>query len=793
MKLKVTEDKTKHSEICVALSWSSASELFTCSDDHTILRWQLGAGMEKGTVAAESTDEVMRDVAKGAYVTDMHWFPSTKKSAGGDIFVASYTDGSMRLLSKGGRVEKVVEGHQGAMVSVRWNYEGTAIATCGEDGVIKIWSRAGMLRSTLVQSEEKVYAMCWGPDSDQLLYSCGKHLVIKPLQPSAKHTKWKAHDAAVLKVDWNPVNDMIVSGGEDGRYKVWDSYGRQLYASSAHDHAITSVAWAPGGETFAAGTFNQIQICDQTGWTQCQANTQSGSVVHIAWTADGTHLAGAGGNGTVCFGQLLERRLEQGKLEVTLTSADQIETTDLESERPETLELRDRISNVSLGYGYLVVATLTQICVYERNAAQHEWSTPHIVDLKDTPTLLLQCERYFLVVDSYSGLQIYNYEGRPISNPKFAGLRTEFLNQRTVALANDYLAIIDRADPKQVRVVDVASGKLMQQGLVHSLDVLEVGISQYGPALDRKIYVLDRNHDLYIAPANAAAQSGGQAQAGQGGGSGAHALVKIASMVDCAIWHDETEMLAAVADGKIVVWYYPNVVFIDKDITPLTKEVHDATDFGKTPSFLGFSGSRVVSRRTDGTTIVTGLSPFPPRLYGHVKDGNWEHGIRLCRYVQDEPLWACLAAMAINGRELNAAEVAYAAINAVEKVQFVLHIKEIPTNEGRHAELALFRRMPYEAEAILLQSQLYYRAIKMWIRLFNWERALELAVRHKTHVDTVLMHRQRYLAMTEKEESSKLFVQYSNKIGEIDEEVIESKVRQEKERERQRPDAREYK
>ena len=76
-------------------------------------------------------------------------------------------------------------------------------------------------------------------------------------------------------------------------------------------------------------------------------------------------------------------------------------------------------------------------------------------------------------------------------------------------------------------------------------------------------------------------------------------------------------------------------------------------------------------------------------------------------------LWACLAAMSIYGRELNAAEVAYAAIDQVEKVQFILHIKEIPTNEGRNAELALFRRLPYEAEAILLQSQLYYRAIKM--------------------------------------------------------------------------------
>merc|ERR1711865_429687 len=126
------------------------------------------------------------------------------------------------------------------------------------------------------------------------------------------------------------------------------------------------------------------------------------------------------------------------------------------------------------------------------------------------------------------------------------------------------------------------------------------------------------------------------------------------------------------------------------------------------------------------------------------------------------------------------------------QVQYILHIKEIPTNEGRNAELALFRRQPYEAEAILMQSQLYYRAIKMWIRLFNWDRALELAVSHKTHVDTVLMHRQRHLAQYTKEETNKHFLQYQSKI-EIDEEKIAAKVAAEKEKERQRPDALQYK
>ena len=85
-------------------------------------------------------------------------------------------------------------------------------------------------------------------------------------------------------------------------------------------------------------------------------------------------------------------------------------------------------------------------------------------------------------------------------------------------------------------------------------------------------------------------------------------------------------------------------------------------------------------------------------------------------------LWACLATLAIQGQDLNTAEVAYAFIEEAHKVQHIVQIKEIPTYEGRSAELALIRRQPKEAESILLSANLYYRAIKMWVDLFNWER-----------------------------------------------------------------------
>ncbi len=37
---------------------------------------------------------------------------------------------------------------------------------------------------------------------------------------SAKQITWKAHEGVVLKADWSALNNTIVSGGEDCKYKA---------------------------------------------------------------------------------------------------------------------------------------------------------------------------------------------------------------------------------------------------------------------------------------------------------------------------------------------------------------------------------------------------------------------------------------------------------------------------------------------------------------------------------------------------------------------------------------------
>lgn len=79
--------------------------------------------------------------------------------------------------------------------------------------------------------------------------------------------------------------------------------------------------------------------------------------------------------------------------------------------------------------------------------------------MKDVVYLVVQGAKYFALIDASQNFNIYSYEGKLVSQPKCPGLRVEFLNNRHLSLSSDVLGVIDPANPKVVRVFDIASGK----------------------------------------------------------------------------------------------------------------------------------------------------------------------------------------------------------------------------------------------------------------------------------------------------------------------------------------------
>merc|ERR1712051_697397 len=171
----------------------STDDVVSISDDKKILKWNL--------VNSETKD--LGELPQDFHPTDIHWYPrgggptaggggkkgpSQSVSGGGqDLFLVASAEGKLQLMSgKNGRVEKNVEAHRGACLAARWSHDGAGIVTGGEDGAVKIWSRSGMLRSTLAQNAEPVYALSWSPDSQSVLYASGSILTIKALAPNSK-------------------------------------------------------------------------------------------------------------------------------------------------------------------------------------------------------------------------------------------------------------------------------------------------------------------------------------------------------------------------------------------------------------------------------------------------------------------------------------------------------------------------------------------------------------------------------------------------------------------------------
>lgn len=241
-------------------------------------------------------------------------------------------------------------------------------------------------------------------------------------------------------------------------------------------------------------------------------------------------------------------------------------------------------------------------------------------------------------------------------------------------------------------------------------------------------------------------------------------------------------MLACISDGKLLTWFYPNAIYVDRDLMNKAMAVKDAADVGKLAMMTSFNGNICTVRRLDGALATLSISPYPKILYEYVDKADFEKAIRLCRFVKESTLWACLGAMGIYCRELNTVEIALAAIDEADKVQFINYIKDLPSEPSRNAALAMYCKKVTEAEQILLQARLYYRAIKMNIKLYRWERALDIAINNKTHVDTVIAYRARFLQQYNKEEDIDKFKQYSKDI-QVDWNTVKAKIRTDKDRE----------
>lgn len=79
-----------HQELVSCVGWTTAEELYSCSDDHQIVKWNL---------LTSETSQIVK-LPDDTYPIDLHWFPKTfgvKKQAQAESFVLTSSDGKFQM------------------------------------------------------------------------------------------------------------------------------------------------------------------------------------------------------------------------------------------------------------------------------------------------------------------------------------------------------------------------------------------------------------------------------------------------------------------------------------------------------------------------------------------------------------------------------------------------------------------------------------------------------------------------------------------------------------------------
>jgi intraflagellar transport protein 80 len=748
-----------HTDFTTSVIWSSDNEIISAGDDQMIVFWN-----------AEG-EELDRNTSIEAYIVSMATIPTINNQPS-DSFSIGCSDGTFKQISRNGREEKSIQAHEGAVVALAWSSDGSALLTGGEDGQVKIWSRNGNLRSTLLQLGKPIYDVCWGNRDEDVLVASSQDLILKTVHAGGrKQHQWHAHDGMILSVHWNTVTDRIVSGGEDCTFKIWDTFGRLLFTSSPFDQIVTSVAWSPNGETLAVGSYNTLSFCDKTGWTYNNLKPDSGSISSLTWSSDGTQLVGVDLSGCgVLFAQLLDRRVEWKDMEATVISPHHIQVKDLTNNSIEELSFtRDHIIELALGFDHLIVVTSSQCFIYTiRNL-----NTPTILDLRSPVTMIVLAPRNFLLLDIHAGPQLYGYDGRNVASPKYPSLQPRLLSKALVDLSFETLAMVDTLQPTKVHLFNLSGSAATKESKIieHHSEILSLAFNQNTAIVqDRRLAFIDKQKDLYLCTLDAARHSTGVSRQGMHDltSSPKSNLIKLKGNVDAIEWNSDVDSLIAIADGVLTVWFYPNLAFIDQDLLPSSTQRINVSELGKAASILSFSSSRVKLRKSDGTLEMRGVLPFPSLLFDLEARGRWEDALKLCRFVKEDVMFACLAGMALHRRQLQVAEQALAALSQIPRVLHLQRIQELPTEEARNAALALYKQNIEEAERILLQAHppQVFRAVQMFLKLFRWEKALDLAVRqgNQEMVSIVVSKRRKWLDKMKKREGAEMFLRHGKSV-----------------------------
>ncbi|KAK8841415.1 Intraflagellar transport protein 80 [Tritrichomonas musculus] len=706
----------------------------------------------------QTTDDSF--VLKQSHITCID---STCEVGAPNTFFIGCSDGNFHLCSTNWRVEKTVQGHNGGITSLAVNPDGTSIATAGEDGLVKIWSRNGSLRSALASCGTTVTTLHWDCTGKYIMFTHGGNVTIRSASFKQEQTQFRAHRRLIMCTDWDSASNTIITGGEDRYARIFDADGRSLAESMPFDFAVSSVSFVSNTKLCIVGTANRVYLTDNKLSILNTLSLPAGSFIVASPTMPRVFV---GGNGVLALIAVTGKKIVYKDCEVVSESPRKLTIFDLKNGITENLQFSESITNFYMNFGNLIVTTPSKVQIYKCG----QWTTPVIVDTKESVRVIAQSQTMFAMI-TISGAQIIGYDGRPISRINDSRVKWDLLSSETVAVSPSIFVAIMPDGRRHVFAFSTSTGQMItSEPLQHSSEIRCVKTNQATSQARARFGFVNSNGDLTIC----------RFVASNPRLPPSIETSKLANFVDEFEWHSTHDLIISRSAEKLAIYCCPSAAFFTAELMPMLRiELRLLFDAA---GISAFDGSHAFIIAKDGANCVVPISPFLVMIHEAVEvHRNWKSVLQICRQSQqsEQYLWAVCAACAIQAGEVEAAQEAYAALSLVDRVMFLGKVKKMKSPASRNAMIAVLQGRVNEAEDILIQGGCIFRAVKMNISLGRWDKALAIAKRTNKFVEVVAAYRTEFLKELDMEETDQNFA----KIGPVSMESVKSIIQQEKQQE----------
>jgi glucose/arabinose dehydrogenase len=152
-----------------------------------------------------------------------------------------------------------LNGHQGAVSTIRFSPDGKLIATGGADGTVRLWTIKGQQLNE-VRHQDPVSTVRFSPDG-KLIATGWTDGTIRILNiQGQKLAQSEGHQGAISSFGFSSNGQILASGGIDGTVRVWNLSGQELTHFYTHQGKIPQVNFMLDGRIITSGSDGTVRV-----------------------------------------------------------------------------------------------------------------------------------------------------------------------------------------------------------------------------------------------------------------------------------------------------------------------------------------------------------------------------------------------------------------------------------------------------------------------------------------------------------------------------------------------------